>query len=337
VAALALCLAASACDSSPYAVMVDNHALSQSTLNGQLSQLSANRAFIQTVESSQGAGIHVTGDGSASYSSEWTAAVLTAAATAAAVHQHLVATGNLPSQAQIQAVQAVDAAAYSSGLTWYQFTPAIRALIVQRDADMAQVVPTGPNVNPGSLKRVAHAYATSLFTRVCLRTIEVSVPGAGGNVNFPASQAKAKAVVAAINKAGTAGANRPSLGGSVDCYGQTGFAGLPLPVVKGALQAKAGAAAPPERNSDGYQVVGVVSRTPLDTTSHEFSQAISVLVQVNSLYSGGSTVPAIKSLVSRAHVRVDPMYGTWRDTKNGWAVVPPSGPAPHAASVAGSI
>lgn len=339
-AALALCLVASACDSSPYAVMVGSHALSQDTLNGQLSDLSANRTFVRTVEapaSSGGAGIRVTGDTSASYSSEWTAAVLTAAATASVVHQHLAATGNLPGPAQILATKALDAAVYSSGLTWYQFTPAIRALIVQRDADMAQVVPKDPRVNAGSVKSFAAHFSTSLFTNVCLRTIEVSVPGAGGNVDFPASEGKAKALVQAINKAGTAGANSSALGGVVDCYSQTGFARLPLPTVKAALEAKAGSAAAPQRNADGYQVVGVVSRTPLDTTTHEFSQALSVVLQVNSVYSAGSTVPAIKSLVGRARVRVNPMYGTWSDTRNGWAVVAPSGPAPHAASVAGSI
>jgi hypothetical protein len=336
-----LCLAATGCDSSPYAASVNGQVIKETALNRQLDLLASNKKFItDTIEAStadDGEGIQVTGQANGSYTAAWSADVLTAMVTAEVVHQHLVRANALPDAAQLAMARAVDSADYSGDLAWYRFSPEVRSIIVQRDAELARVVPVDTKITAAQLKGLYESkLQTSLFTNVCVRDVDVDVDGAGGGIDYPASLAKAKALVSAIDAAGVSGAGAQSFGGSVTCYSHALFEQQSLGLIGTVLGIKAGSAAAPKKSEDGYQVFAVTKRT-LVPYGLAFVKAVSALVQVDSINSGGSTLPALETLVAEAHVKVDPAYGTWRKTKSGYAVVPPSGPASHAATVAGAV
>ncbi len=334
-----LCLLATGCDSSPYAASVNGQVIKQSSLDRQLGDLSANHAFVtSTVEASAaqgGEGLKVAGQGKGSYSSEWAASVLTANVTAEAVHQHLVAIQRLPDAVQLAAARAVEAARFAVNEQWYGFSPAVRSTIVERDADLAVLLPLDSTITAKNYASIYSGLQSSLFTDVCVRTADVNVTGPGG-VDYPASLSKATALGAAIDKAGTTGAGSSSLGGSVTCYSASSFEQQSPGFIATVLKLKDGEAAAPQKKGYGYQVIAVTSRT-LIPNGPAFRKAVSVAVQTNTINSTGTTVPAIDAVLAKAHVKIDPQYGTWGRTKAGYTVTPASGPAAHAAEAAGSV
>jgi hypothetical protein len=339
-AALALCLVATGCDSSPFAASVNGRLIKEAGVNQQLAQLSANQTFItDSVEASTangGEGMKVKGDADGTYSSTWTASVLTAMVTAEVVQQHLVQTNDLPSADQVDVARAVDAAAYSTGMAWYHFSAQTRTTLAQRDADLAQVVPLSKSVTQTQLREIYDsALQNTLFTNVCIRDVDVNVTGTNG-VDYPASLAKAKSLVSQIDAAGVKGAANAAFGGSVSCYTHAQFEALPSSLIAAALDIKAGKAGSPTKTTDGYSVVAIMSRQLIPFGS-AFAKAVSVIVQVNSINSSGSTLPSIEALMAKARIKVDPQYGTWKRTKNGYAVVASSGPATHTAVAAGAV
>jgi hypothetical protein len=335
-----LCLVAAGCDSSPYAASVNGQVIKEVAFDRQLNLIGANKTFIaDTIEApaaSDGEGIQVTGQSAGSYTAAWSASVLTAMITGAAIHQYLARTDNLPNQAELDMARAVDSADYSRDLAWYRFDPALRSTIVESDAELARIVPVASNVTTADLKSLYNSsLQTSLFTNVCVRNIDVGVTN-GSQVDYPASLAKAKALVTAIDAAGVKGAGNSSFGGSVICYSHGAFEQQALGLIGTVLGIKTGQAAAPQKTDDGYQVFAVPSRT-LVPYGPSFIKAVSALVEADSINSGGSTLPVIKALLAKADVKVDPAYGQWSLTKSGYAVVPSKGPAAHAASVAGGV
>lgn len=331
---------ATGCDSSPFAASVNGQLIKETSLNHQLALLDANQTFITTAieapasEEGGGEGIQVKGEGSSTYSTEWSSSVLTSMITASVVHQHLASTGNLPTPYETQVGRAVDSAAYSTDLDWYRFPAEARDRIAESTADLAQVVPTDSKYTTSDFHSFYTELESSLFTDVCVRDVSVDVTGTNG-VDYAASLAKANALRQQITAAGVSGANNASFGGSVSCYDHAAFDALPLGTVQATLGLKAGTAGAPTKTADGYQVVAVISRTLVPFAA--FVKAVSVLLQINVINSAGSTVPAVEALMAKAHVKVDPQYGTWKKTANGYAIETPSGPASKAAAAAGSV
>jgi hypothetical protein len=336
-----LCLAATGCDSSPFAASVNGQLIKETSLNHQLALLDANQHFITTAieapenpEGGGGEGIQVKGDGSSTYTTQWSSSVLTAMITASVVHQHLSSIGDLPTPAQTQAARAVAAALYSTDLDWYRFPAEARDRIAEAVADLAQVVPADKQYSTTQFRQFYTALQDSLFTNICIRDVGVDVVGPNG-VDYGASLAKATALQTQINAAGVSGAGNSSFGGSVSCYSHAAYETLPLSTIQATYQLKTGTASKPVKTADGYQVTAVMSRALVPFAS--VVKATSVLLQVAVINSAGSTVPVIEALMAKAHVKVDPQYGTWKKTSSGYAIVPPTGPAAKAATAAGSI
>jgi hypothetical protein len=298
-AALALALAAGACDTSPVAASVNGQQIKQTALNLQVRLQTANKAYVARIDQNAAANagnISVTGDAPGTYSTRFVAGVLTGMIQSAAVHQRLASTGRLPGSAQLAAARALDQALFGS--TWFGFPQAFRDQQVEQDAEHAQIEPDPTNVS--SLQSAYGQVRPYLFSQVCTRTIAVTVRAADGSVDFPASLAAARTVVARF------GLSPDSVGGDVACYDGAGLESQGAAFFNQVLVLAPGHAAAPQRTSFGYQVVAVDSRRTLpldDAVRRAIALAIAQLQ--------ASADPAVTSLARSARVTVDPAYGTW--------------------------
>jgi hypothetical protein len=102
------------------------------------------------------------------------------------------------------------------------------------------------------------------------------------------------------------------------CYDQQAFTAQPASFQNAVLGLKVGQTAAPIPTLFGYLVVKVVSRTEQGFTP-EVQRVLSTAV----LSAEGSANPALDSLVAKAHVRVNPTYGSWQSAQ----VVPPPAPS----------
>ncbi len=314
-ALLTIAVVASGCDSSPFAASINGQVIKQTALNAELRQLAGNPSYVQLAREGvvTKPAIVVTGASSGSYNAAWTAQILTDMVVGSTVHQHLVATHDLPTPAVYAATRAVDSILYGAD-AWGRFSPAFRSALVERGADLAMVEPN--LLTAANLKAVLTNYPTELFSDVCVRTVAVTVTS-GSGVDYPASLTKAKALARAFDSSPAS-----VTGGSVTCYTAAQLETQAVSFVTTILSLRTGTAAAPEKTGYGYRVVGVTSRK-LVTSGRALDQAFSVAVN----QANGVTTKVVEPLLARAHVQVNPLYGTWHgSTKVPYAVVPPATP-----------
>jgi hypothetical protein len=262
----------------------------------------------------------VAGAGTGSYNIKWAAAILTQMVLATAAHQHLDRIHQSPSAGQYAATQAVDSILYGAG-AWSAFSAAFRTTLVNQDADLALVEPD--MVTTAELKSVETAYPTELYSNVCVRTVAVSVNGANGRVDFPASLTQAKAVASQIEAAPAT-----ATPGALTCYTAAELQDQSLSFVLGILELKTGTAAAPQKTADGYTVTAVTSRTVLPA-DNALSRAFTVALNQNQ----GAATKVLSGLLRGTRVKVNPAYGTWGPKSGGgYAVAPPPSPASVAAT-----
>lgn len=300
-AAVACACLLTSCTTAPDAASVSGHAVSQSALDAELSQISSNHGYIAAVSSPSAP---VSGVSAGTYDTRWTAFVLTNLITATAVHADLARTGRLPGPAEVAAATAVEAIDYAA--LWRSFPGAYRSTLVQRAADLAML--SVPPVPAAELTAVYKRYLQSWFTSLCVRT-----------VSFPAgAKAAADALVARIDSAGNASSS--SDGGSVTCYSATELPSQPAPEVAAVSGLPAGKAAAPVRASYGWVVYAVTSRSAIPDDA-VLRRAIAVALTASQVD------PAVEAILAHAVVHVDPAYGTWGgDRTSGYRVSPPSAP-----------
>jgi hypothetical protein len=315
-ALLSVSVVATGCDSSPYAASINGQVIRQTALNAELRQFAGNSAYVNLVK--QGvvsAPVTVAGTGTGTYTSTWTAGILTRMILATSVHQRLARAHHLPGAAQYAATRAVDSVLYGPA-AWGAFSAAFRTTIVGQDADLAAYEPD--TITAAQLQGAEAEYSTQLFSNVCVRTVGVFVNGTDGQVDFPASLAAARAVAARIQAAPSAATQ-----GSLTCYSAAALEAEPLAFVLSVLDLKTGTAAAPQKTSSGYTVTAVTSRTQIPVGS-ELGRAFSVAVAQNQHV----TTPVSSALLGRTSVKVNPLYGTWKSvTKGAYAVVPPAVPS----------
>lgn len=308
-ALLGLTVAASGCDSSPYAASVNGAVIHQTALNAALRQYAGNAAYVQLAK--QGvvsAPVTVAGTGTGDLNAKFTAGILTQMILASAVHQELVATHDLPSAEQYAATRAVDGVLYGPA-AWDGFSPAFRTSLVDEDADLAKVEPD--SISAAQLQTAQTDYGTELFSNVCVRTVAV------------VTLAEARSVAAAIEASPSSATQ-----GALACYDAASFETQSLSFVLTVLNLPTGRAAAPQKTSTGYTVTAVTSRTnlPADTA---LAQAFTVAVNQNR----GVTTQAAAGVLRRAHVEVNPLYGTWKpEAGPAYGIVAPTPPTSGAAT-----
>jgi hypothetical protein len=288
---LALALSATACDSSPYAAHVNSQVIKQTALNVELKQWSGSRDYIAAFNNSNSSsGVTVAGQAPGTYSTKWVGSVLGGMIDASIFRQQLHATGNTPSPG-------INAAAYSvnaiSQIGWDQFSPGFRQTLEGRLADESAL--TSPSIPVATLRSVYDRYAQYFFSQIC--TVQTAA--------FNQAQAQALQASGVPN-------------GHLACYDQQAFTAQPASFQTAILGLKVGQTAPPIRTLFGYLVVRVVSRT-----EQGFTPDVQRVLSTAVLSAEGSPNPDLDSLVAKAHVRVNPAYGSWQSAQ----VVPPPAPS----------
>jgi hypothetical protein len=204
--------------------------------------------------------------------------------------QQLHATGTTPSAGINAAAYAVNAI---SQIGWDQFSPGFRQTLEGRLADESLL--TSPSIPVATLRSVYDRYAQYFFNQIC--TAQTAA--------FNQAQAKALQASGVPN-------------GHLACYDQQAFTAQPASFQNAVLGLRVGQTAAPIPTLFGYLVVKVVSRTEQGFTP-EVQRVLSTAV----LSAEGSANPALDSLVAKAHVRVNPTYGSWQSAQ----VVPPPAPS----------
>jgi hypothetical protein len=305
--AVGLSVAAGACDTSPYAAVVDGHVVRQTSLNVELRYLSDNTRYIAAITNSS-SGATVTGAAPGTYSTAWTAHVLTGIVTADAVHRYLAAHHDLPGGAMLTAARTVNAANYQS--LWTAFPAAYRATLAERTAELAQL--ETPSAPASQLASDYERFRNYFFRDVCVRTAAVSA------ATDAAALAQAESLVARIDASKTGAAHAQA--GTVACYTPSQLetqGGKFMALVVGL---PTGRAAPPQKTPYGYQVVAVVSRTTIPFAG-DLQRALSAVVTSNQPDA------TLDRVLAHARVKVNPAYGSWGGSQaHGFAVIAPEPP-----------
>jgi hypothetical protein len=288
-ALLAVSLTASACDSSPYAAKVNAQVIKEAALNAELRDWAGNADYVSAFNSSNTSGVTVAGQATGTYNTMWVGYILDGIVSAEAIHQELAATGRTPTPATVAAARSVDEIGQPG---WSGFSPAFRQVLVSRLADEATLIPTSAAIT--TLQGLYNQYRQYFFTQVC--TVEAAA--------FTQSQA------ASLSAAGV-----PN--GTPTCYDQAQFETQSTAFQTAILALAVGKVAAPIRTSYGFQVVKVVSRNV-----QPFSADVG---RVLSVASAQSASPVLTSLLAKAHVQINPAYGTWKASQ----VTSPVSPSPN--------
>lgn len=291
----AAALVASACDVSPYAANVNGHTLTVNTLNHQLAEFSSNRAFVQEFNSSEAASAQQTGapaisvagaGGSGTYSTQFVGQVLSVNVEVDAVHQHLAARGTPAGADEVMAARAVEEVAASQ--FWDQFPTDIRNLLVEQLADEGALTPLPPD--PGSVQSAYAQISANLFSSICVAEATAF------------SATAAQVIIASGN-----------VNGAQVCLTQADLEQEPpafQTAVLGLQTVGQISAAIP--TSFGFEVLRLASRS---------SPALSPGVE-RVLAATSNPPQTLQGIVTSAHVKINPAYGSWSGTQ----VTPPPSP-----------
>jgi hypothetical protein len=284
-------LALTACDASPYAAKVNGHVITVNSFNHTLASWSSNQAVAQSFQ--QG-GVNVVGTGGrGTYSTNFASQVLTTIVNAAIIHQYLASSGHPATSEQQITARAV--AEVQDAQIWGQLSPSLRDFLVQELADEGALTQAPTDLS--TVQSDFQVIRPNLFSSVCV--IEASA--------FNLAEAQSISSSGPVN-------------GADHCYDQTSLDERPA-----AFQsAVRGLAAPgdvsqPIKTSYGWVVAKLVSRATLSLDAQ--------VAQV--LTARQSAPPAVQTLLTSAHVRVNPAYGTW---SNGQVNPPVSPLAPPTTS-----
>jgi hypothetical protein len=284
-------LTLAACDVSPYAAAVNGQTISVNSLNHLLDAWASNPAWVQSFDSSNaqsqgGSGAAVVGSGGpGTFSSQFVADVLGDVIQVTAVHQRLVATGNLPTSDEEVASRALNEALRAQ--YWDKWPVQIRSLLVEQLAEQGAL--TAVPSDPSALQQGYSEIEPYLFSSVCVS--EASAFNAG----------QAASIIASGHVQGTR-----------ICYDQAAIEGqsaaFQAAILKLSSVGQVSAAVP---TAFGFQVLQLSSRT---------TPGLSPGVErVLTIASAQSEPAAISSIVTAAHVKVNPAYGTW---SNGQITTP---------------
>jgi hypothetical protein len=297
IAALVVATASlSACDPSPFAAQVNSQVIKQSALMSELKQWASAPGYVSEFNDSNsqangGTGVTVAGVAVGhTYNATWVANQLAGMIEALIVHQHLVATSGLPNQAFLNAARSVSEVAESG--FWYELTPSFRDVLVERLAEQASLTPV--TVSQASIRQVYDQYRSYFYSEVC-------VLQAFGTLQEMQAVSAGEAI-----------------SGTPVCYDQATMEQQPQDFRQTVIGLPVGKKSQPIQTATGYQVVQVTSRVE-QSFSTEVQMVISTVV---SEANGAGVAPAITNLVNSARVKVNPTYGSWRNSQ----VVPPTPP-----------
>ncbi len=321
---------------SPDAASVDQTSITRHDLNQELNDISASPRYVTMLESQGG---QVAGTGPGTYTQGFVASTLNQRLRFAFVHDELVRRNALPSaELMAAATQAVPQQfTDQQGSFFEQFPASYRNTLIQRQADVQAL--EGVLGTDAADQQYYDSHTSDFATEVCVRHILLAVKGADGNVDFPASKAKAdedKAKLAAgadfatLAKAdsqdnaasGGSAAAGGQLKGTADdgCLSAQDVTQLVSPFAQAVSELPVNQVSDPVQTQFGYHLIEVMSR---QVAPYDASLKPSVSSQV--------FLDWLRKALQAASIKVDPQYGTVEkgNADNGEvpSIVPPTGPA----------
>jgi hypothetical protein len=320
VAVLALAAAGtSSCGTAPPAAIVNGQEISEQAVAQQLEWWSASRAYVSqenayflsqaeqaALQGQQQQAVTVAGAGSGPdvYSTTWTAIELTQMISAIALQQYLRSHHEHPTAREVAAAWASEYA-MSPG-EWQQLAPGARSWAAAFVADRALVDGTPSNDNAD--RSFYRSHSSYFWSRVCVLSADVSVPGQNGAVDMGASERQASSLAKQLEGSGLAPGALP--GGARYCLS-------PEQLIEQASDFRGRVAAlgvgqvAVLKESYGYEVVAVTSRTAIPYTKAVAADIDEVVTHggAQQLANGDAKVMAI---LRATRVSVNSAYGTWQ-------------------------
>ena len=254
-------------------------------LNAELADWAGNPSYVSWFDNlnstaNQGSGTTVAGEAKGTYSTAWIAQILNQVIVSAVIRQHLSDTGALPDQALINAARALSE--FATPYEFNQFPQGFRQILVERLADEAAITTVSTPV--ATLQKTYQQYQANFFTEICVMQ----------------SSAFSKDAAQALAAAGV-----PN--GAQICYSQAQLENQPQPYRTAVINLKVGQVSQPIQTSFGYVVDKATSRT-----EQGFTKAVQQVLAYALQESQQN--PELTSLITKAHVKVNPAYGTWNST-----------------------
>ena len=316
-------LALGACDSqfSATAAKVDGAALSQQSLNEALGATASDAAFRCIVQASSGSP-SISGVGTGTYSSAYTAQVLTTLVDRQVLHT-AVAPLHLPTgpvAGPLASEVLGDVYAAPSGSSCASGPSAIAALghpfrtdllSYQEDQDALIAHEQGADLTTAGLAAYVRSHPQA-GTLDCVGAILASTKAASLKL---AAKIAHGASFASVAKSSSLDTTSRANGGSLGCL---------LPSELPAALASVVTALPLGKVSAPVSYSGYWVLLPVTSRPHA-----SALQTALSIVSNGYSKfqQELSTIVGKARVEVDPAYGTWTKHSGAWQVTPPSGPA----------
>jgi foldase protein PrsA len=315
--AVTLALAATACGSvSPYAAKVDNHSISQSSLETELRSIAANGPYLKLVESKQ----PVTGTGAGTFDAAFTALALTRQIYYQLIGTELAKRKLAVGPSDLSAARATVVQQIQGEDVFKAFPKAYQDELVRRQAQL-DLLTLNLNGVTGSADDAAKAYYDAhqdQFATACVSHILVD------------SQAKADAITArlakgedfaAIAKTDSIDTQSATTGGSLGCdiNQDTGFVAEFLAAV---FSQPVGVVGPPVQTQFGFHLIKVTSRDtpPFDKVKDQAHQKLAASGQEKLL-------TWLQDTIAKAKISINPKYGTFDKEGSSPGVVPPARPA----------
>lgn len=228
-----------------------------------------------------------------------------------AVHQYLEGRHEAPSYLEFSAAWASEEADLPQ--VWPQLPAAVRTSVAQESADLALVQTKPPSLR--TAEQFYKANLSSLWSQVCLTTLDSSIAGPNGTVDMTASLKQAEKTASQLTAA-TSGATVPSVAvGARYCLSPEQLIEQ-SPVFRQQVNALAPGKAGVVPQSWGYEVVLVRSRTIIP-----FNAQVATVIGVVALGAGTDTYSwpvqgdtsdtGLIKILKAASVRVDPAFGSW--------------------------
>ena len=324
--AVTLAGALSSCSASPPAATVNGQVITQGQLDQWLEAWSSRPVYVQAFEAASAAeseeaasqgeqqpafSVQGTGSGPGDFGLVWTTGRLSLLVSASAVHQYLERRGEAPSALEVGAAWASEYAA--SPQEWGQLPAALRSKVAEQAAEHALIEPKSSDMaGDNELYKDDSSY---FWTDVCLRTVDVTVPGPGESVDMAASRKQADEIAGELSGTVALSSGPPVTSGALYCLTPEQLIDHAPGFRNEVSGLRAGqAVALPE--SYGYQVVQVRSRA-----SVPFNDQTAADIEVVASQSGGQapawpvvgegTDKSLIKLLKTVNVQINPLYGSW--------------------------
>lgn len=328
----------------PAAATVNGRDIPEEALEEEVRAIEANQDYVSAIEQS---GRKVRGSGEGTLDAQFVGALLTRQVFLELVHQELLRRKLQPTAAELTAAQAEAVQSVGNAEVFGKFPGPYQQTLVRRSAELSKLVGVLSNttVDDAAIKKF-YDENPERFAQTCVSHILFAVPGAGGQIDQPATAAQAESLRAqaeAVRAELAAGGDFAALakqhsqdpgnrdrGGDLRC----GPAGRFVPEFETAMNALAvGEVSQPVQTDFGWHLIKVTSRQPqtLEEAAPEIRQRLE-----------GGREEAINSFlidaVAKARISVNPRYGRFEKGEAGGApgIVPPDAPTTTEAGAGGA-